>query len=108
MFGNANSANCINREGPFFTTGLRYEINKCRKNRGRSKASMKELHELEMQKKTIERLTKIGCSINHTMITLPHIFTKQDASDDGLRELSIAWVLYGGSSFQLNCKKCFT
>ena len=55
IFGKANSANYINREGQFFITGLRYEIKKCRANRGHSKASMKALHELEMQKKTTKR-----------------------------------------------------
>ena len=94
IFGKANSANYINREGRFFTTGLRYEIKKCRANKGRSKASIKALHELNMQKKTIEKLTTIGRSINHTTITLPHIFTKQDASDDGLGGfncMGVAW-----------------
>ena len=84
IFGEANSANYINREGQNFYHWFEIWSKKRRANRGRSKALMKALHELGMQKKTIETLTNIGRSINHTTITLPHIFTKQDASDDGL------------------------
>ena len=77
-----------------FTIGLRYEIKKCTANRGRSKEAIKALQKLNTQKQTIERLTKNGCSINHTTITLRHIFTKQDASDDGLgifNCMGVAW-----------------
>ena len=84
--GKCNTASYILREGRFFLNRIRYQIHlsKSRGQYGKSKGNQGVLLDIQLWIRFVMRLRDHGRSINHTTITLPHLFTKQDASTKGL------------------------
>ena len=63
-------------------------------NRGKTKLPKKVHLDLILWKKILRRLATVGRSINHVTYTLPHWFTKQDASEEamgGFNCTGLAW-----------------
>ena len=86
IIGKLNNASYIFREGRFFLSRLRYELHlsSLKGMKGQSFGSKRITLDLELWITIIQTLENTGRSINHTTITLPHILSKSDASNDGL------------------------
>jgi len=84
IIGKLNTASYIHGEGRFFLSRIRYSLKVARINRGKTKLPRKVHLDLLLWKKILRRLATVGRSINHITYTLPHWFTKQDASEEAL------------------------
>ena len=84
MNGKCNTAAYIHREMRFFLSKMTFCQRLSVQRGGSAIAPLAVLPQLELWKKALTRLSTIGRSINHITFTLPHMFTKQDASKKGL------------------------
>ena len=86
LLGKLNNAAYIFREGRFFLSRLRYELHlsELKGMKGQSFGSKRVSLDLELWNTMIKILHEKGRSINHSTITYPHLFSKSDASCDGL------------------------
>ena len=88
MNGKCNTAAYIHREMRFFLSKMTF-CQRLAVQRGVSEiAPLAVLAQLELCKKALTRLSTIRRSINHVTFTLPHMFTKEDASKKGLGGLN--------------------
>ena len=84
MNGKCNTAAYIHREMRFFLSKMTFCQRLAVQRGGSAVAPLAVLPQLELWKKALTRLSTIGRSINHVTFTLPHMFTKEDASKKGL------------------------
>lgn len=94
IHGKCNTASYIYREGRFFTSRFRYQIKNAIRQRGKTKGNQKEKEDCKLWIKILKILRDKGRSINHTTVTLPHLLSKQDASEEALGGFTcfgIAW-----------------
>lgn len=84
MNGKCNTAAYIHREMRYFLSKMNFCQRLAVQKGGSAVAPLAVIPQLELWKKALRRLNEVGRSINHITFTLPHIFTKQDASTKGL------------------------
>ena len=96
LIGKCNTVAYIIKVGKFFLSRFRYRLKLSRKKQslGKAKGYDREERDMDFWIELIELLRHQGRSINHTTVTLPRLFTKQDASPKamgGFTCFGLAW-----------------